>query len=591
MTLEFRIYVKDLKEFLKQTGNKNQKVIQAIRYESDEKRATVQVGWFSSTEIDVLLDVIDAVIKNDKNQKTLKDNKWTRGRIQSYLDLNRGVVEETTKVRNVEALCVSLRRYLETNAPHRWVFSERKDRIAAPYFVTSIEYHKRRRDREGNVYPAHTDLAARGYVHGEKTSISARWSESDFAPCTVREALMAEDLLPETPVAVEKYLASLEVYAKYQSACGVQVNGTGDAFNRSTDRWSRSWGTVPLVRNDIATRLVLDPLTEEIESNKGDDEPRVFTTDLWEDKNLDRNGLTKAVVEGTIEEDEFGDDEEALVEKVEVMLPLHPYLYAFDLDKHDWLDVNVENIVEYPWDKKLIEKLVLPDDQKNLLNVLMSTTGENVGDIVKGKMNGIIVMATGAPGVGKTLTAEVFSEFIEKPLYSVQCSQLGLSVDDIEGNLQKVLNRAGRWGAVLLIDEADVYVRQRGEDIVQNAIVGVFLRLLEYYRGVLFMTSNVDAIDDAILSRATAWVRYRLPDANLLRQIWTVLAEQFKVKLSTTDVKNLIEKMPHLSGRSVRNILKLGVLLNGRKATVNDLIEVSQYQALETKESVYAKNA
>jgi hypothetical protein len=165
-----------------------------------------------------------------------------------------------------------------------------------------------------------------------------------------------------------------------------------------------------------------------------------------------------------------------------------------------------------------------------------------------------------------TLTAEVASEQMQKPLYVVQCSQLGTNEQAVEQKLQTVLDRASRWGAILLIDEADVYVHERGDDIQQNAIVGVFLRVLEHYRGVLFLTSNRDTIiDDAIMSRATAWIRYELPDAYALARIWSVLADQFKLKLDEPVRRELVKEFPRLSGRNVKNLLKLGSKLAKHK--------------------------
>ena len=73
-----------------------------------------------------------------------------------------------------------------------------------------------------------------------------------------------------------------------------------------------------------------------------------------------------------------------------------------------------------------------------------------------------------------------FREASKKALYVVQCSQLGISAEQLEEKLSGVLERASRWGIILLIDEADVYIHERGNDLEQNAIVGVFLRLLEY---------------------------------------------------------------------------------------------------------------
>ena len=99
---------------------------------------------------------------------------------------------------------------------------------------------------------------------------------------------------------------------------------------------------------------------------------------------------------------------------------------------------------------------------------------------------------------------------MQRPLYSVQCSQLGLEPADLERELLKIFTRAARWNAILLLDEADVYIHRRGSDIQQNAIVGVFLRVLEYYSGVMFLTTNrAELVDDAIASRCLARIDYQ----------------------------------------------------------------------------------
>jgi ATPase family protein associated with various cellular activities (AAA) len=581
MTLEFKVFVTELKELLKRTGDKNQKVQQEIRYQNDDKRVTIPVDHLLPEELRKLAEILDEKLKKFPLDKRVRDNRWTRNRIQAYFELHDGAVDDKRLIKTVEALTIALKRFLELNAPHRWVFEEGQDKITLPYLVTGISYTKRKRTRDDGVIPARVSLSAVAYRNGEKISASASWSEDEYRPMTVTQALFNEGLIVETPEAVKSYLASLEVYARYQDACGQQTYAVGDGYSASEDRWGYSrFSTTPMVRDGQPTRVVLDPLTEELKQNQGDDESRVYSTKFW-DEVPDRNGLELIKTEVDPDEDEFLDDDNKPLDTIEVMLPLHPYLYVFDLDKHTWVRINAINLQEYPWDKELINKLILPEAQKGLLGVLMSTTGENVGDIVRGKMSGVIVLATGAPGVGKTLTAEVFSEHIEKPLYSVQCSQLGLDVSSIESNLQTILSRASRWGAVLLIDEADVYVRRRGEDIQQNAIVGVFLRLLEYHRGVLFMTSNQETIDDAILSRATAWIRYELPDKKLLALIWRVLAKQYKVNLTDGHINLLVDRLPVLSGRSVRNILKLATMLKGTRATTDDIIGVSRYQALE----------
>lgn len=159
-----------------------------------------------------------------------------------------------------------------------------------------------------------------------------------------------------------------------------------------------------------------------------------------------------------------------------------------------------------------------------------------------------------------TLTAEVYSEVVKRPLYAVQCSQLGTDEEDLEKELQEVLARAARWKAILLIDEADVYIHERGNDIHQNAIVGVFLRLLEYFRGIMFMTTNrEDVVDDAILSRVTAHVRYTPPsDKDKIRKLWSVFAAQFGAV--NLDLDAAIKAFPGVSGRSIRQLLRLSAM-------------------------------
>lgn len=182
-----------------------------------------------------------------------------------------------------------------------------------------------------------------------------------------------------------------------------------------------------------------------------------------------------------------------------------------------------------------------------------------------------------------TLTSEVFSEQVRRPLYRVQCSQLGTDESKLEDRLKIVLNRAQRWKAILLIDEADVYVHSRGNDIQQNAIVGVWLRVLEYYRGILFMTSNRETvIDDAIMSRATAWIRYDIPDRANAIAIWQILATQYSVDLTSQDIETLVDmdQFIRISGRSIKNLLKLAKLRaerRGKQVNVESIVYASQF--------------
>lgn len=142
--------------------------------------------------------------------------------------------------------------------------------------------------------------------------------------------------------------------------------------------------------------------------------------------------------------------------------------------------------------KEVIYKLV----------VAHSKGASTFDDFVKGKGKGLIGLLFGPPGSGKTLTAEAIAETAKMPLYSVSSGALGHEATQIHERLSDILKLASHWKAVLLLDEADVFLAQRTiTDIERNAIVSVFLRELEYYQGFLLLTTNqADVIDEAFQS-------------------------------------------------------------------------------------------
>lgn len=88
------------------------------------------------------------------------------------------------------------------------------------------------------------------------------------------------------------------------------------------------------------------------------------------------------------------------------------------------------------------------------------------------------MLLCGPPGVEKTLTAESgrghfhtyqdgnanphqVSEHLKRPLYKLGINDLGVSVSSVEAKLKKALDRCARWNAVLLIDEADIFLETR----------------------------------------------------------------------------------------------------------------------------------
>ncbi|KAL1879874.1 hypothetical protein Daus18300_001713 [Diaporthe australafricana] len=159
-----------------------------------------------------------------------------------------------------------------------------------------------------------------------------------------------------------------------------------------------------------------------------------------------------------------------------------------------------------------LDQLVLPPGHKDIVKSLISqhfqdkATGRYEAeekDVVRGKGKGLIILLHGAPGVGKTSTAEGVAEAFNKPLFQITSGDLGTNARELEDALEWHFYLAHKWDCVLLLDEADVFLSVRSpEDFQRNSLVAVFLRVLEYYAGVLFLTTNrIGDFDEAFSSR------------------------------------------------------------------------------------------
>jgi SpoVK/Ycf46/Vps4 family AAA+-type ATPase len=177
------------------------------------------------------------------------------------------------------------------------------------------------------------------------------------------------------------------------------------------------------------------------------------------------------------------------------------------------------------WDKAAYKHLVLDETTKELIKALVEADREDakmVGDIITGKGGGCIVILHGRPGTGKTLTAEAIAEEEEKPLMVISVADLGIDAYTLEKNLRNILEISKLWDAVILIDEADVFLEARSlHELARNAMVGVFLRLLEYHQRLIFLTTNrVITLDEAFKSRISVAIKYPDLDKIARRQIW-----------------------------------------------------------------------
>ena len=231
-------------------------------------------------------------------------------------------------------------------------------------------------------------------------------------------------------------------------------------------------------------------------------------------------------------------------------------LHGFSLSAKKWLELRVNPV---KFDDDAFGRLVLSEERKGLVRALVtqggSTAGSNFNDIISGKGGGCIFLLHGTPGTGKTLTAEAIAELLHRPLYSVGVGELGVSCSELEEKLREILEVASAWDAVVLIDEADIFLERRSEnDIHRNAMVGVFLRLLEYHQGVLFLTTNrVRSFDDAFHSRISVALRYEALGKPARAEVWANLLGA--AGIGELDPSALADY--ELNGRQIKNTIRL----------------------------------
>ncbi|MDD2723304.1 MAG: ATP-binding protein [Methylovulum sp.] len=452
---------------------------------------------------------------------------------------------------DLEMLLPAIARYLINSAIRGWLFQANVAGKPMAYLVTRLDFTPSGEEETGRV-TLELKANAKGKVAISTVTIRAR----DIVNKTVTEIFMAKGFLKETPELICTYDDAAGRYFDWCGQSGTQFLGKGTGFyaedptatHRNTD-WARK-DVVVLSTEGGNARLVCD---ESILSE------RALTADAKGDilaKYL-RKAAKSARYNGKVE-NEVEATQTEIPKGLFTELPVHCYLLMFHLELHHHLWVHVNDITPYRYQPELKQKLILREEQIDLIDILTAEMDVLMDDIVEGKSGGTTVLCAGPAGVGKTLTAEVYSEIIKRPLYRVHSGQLGLNVGEMEKALKDVLTRAQRWGAVMLIDEADVYIKRRDNNITMNAVVGVFLRVLEYFNGLLFLTTNrVDDIDEAIVSRCIALIKYYPPDSEARGKIWEVMAGQFNLGIDAQLIGQLVQVFPEATGRDIKGLSKL----------------------------------
>ena len=159
----------------------------------------------------------------------------------------------------------------------------------------------------------------------------------------------------------------------------------------------------------------------------------------------------------------------------------------------------------------------------------------------------------------------------------MEVGDLGITPQEVESNLHLIFDRVTKWNAVLLFDECDIFMFKRGNDLMRAGIVGIFLRLLDYYQGFLFLTSNrSEVIDDAFKSRITLSLDYPKLTPQSREEIWHLLLNANGIELSNGNSLQRVSERD-LNGRQIRNAVLLIKTVHGNKVNADQVLELTKY--------------
>ncbi|KFY77788.1 hypothetical protein V499_02893 [Pseudogymnoascus sp. VKM F-103] len=234
---------------------------------------------------------------------------------------------------------------------------------------------------------------------------------------------------------------------------------------------------------------------------------------------------------------------------------------GFSLFDKKWCFFAIDFLGDVEFNSDAYKQLLLPKNHKELAHALVKNHGSNeFDDLIKGKGKGLVFVLHGAPGVGKTFTAESIADDVRKPLYIINSGELGVTPHEVETHLNSALKLATHWGAIVLIDEADVFLEQRTiHDLTRNCLVSLFLRTLEYYEGILFLTTNrLTSFDLAFKSRIHLALKYTALDAQRRKELWKLfISRTSSHRLAAWD-ESVLDDLAKvdINGRQIKNTVR-----------------------------------
>jgi hypothetical protein len=174
---------------------------------------------------------------------------------------------------------------------------------------------------------------------------------------------------------------------------------------------------------------------------------------------------------------------------------------------------------------------------------------------------GYKILFHGSSGTGKTLTACLLGQYLEKHVFRIDLSMIvSKYIGETEKNLAKVFDKAEHADWILFFDEADALFGSRtrvsnSHDRYANQEVSYLLQRIEDYNGIVILASNMKGnIDDAFMRRFSSVVHFPFPKSEERLLLWKKAIPD-KLRLSAdVDMKKLADRY-EMTGANITNII------------------------------------
>jgi len=234
------------------------------------------------------------------------------------------------------------------------------------------------------------------------------------------------------------------------------------------------------------------------------------------------------------------------------------------------------------------DDLVLNNYTQAQLNDIITWVAHNEtlmqDEVLKRKIKpGYRALFHGPSGTGKTLTATLLGNQLNKDVYRIDLSQVvSKYIGETEKNLEKVFTKAENKDWILFFDEADALFGKRtgvqsSHDRYANQEVSYLLQRIEDYPGLLVLASNLKSnMDDAFLRRFHTIIHFSSPNAAERLKLWEKAAPASYPYEPALNLKEIADKY-ELNGAAILNITHYAALQavsrKDKYIRSNDIIE------------------